>query len=194
MIIPHLLTVQGKKCRLVQYSRDLVETYHRWFVEDAELLELTCSELLSLEEEYVNQQSWIEDPDKLTYLIRDETRDDALLCGDINAFFSDYFESDWQTGDPEPSMVPTGRVAEINLMIAEKQSRRKGIAEEALALFMRAIEENTAGTRLFVAKIQLQNTASIKLFEKIGFHEFKRIECFNEVHFIKWVSHNSSRI
>ena len=179
--------IEGSRCLLVPYTKDLVEQYHSWFVEDPELLRLTGSELLTLEEEYVNQESWREDESKLTFLIRDNVDVTRPLCGDINAFFSDFFESDWKDMD-EVSESPSGLVAEINLMIARKDSRRKGIAREAISIFTEYIIKSIRNVRLLVAKIQIDNDASIKLFESLGYHEFKRIECFNEVHLVKFVS------
>lgn len=180
--------LNGVKCLLVPYTKNLVEQYHSWFVKDPQLLELTCSELLSLDEEYVNQVSWTEDPNKLTFLIRDKTLLDHPLCGDINCFFSDFFEQDWnESVDVSENPTPQGKVGEINLMIAEKNSRRKGIAEEALSILTRYIEENVSNVKILVAKIQIDNFASIQLFQKAGFAEFKRVECFQEVHYCKFL-------
>jgi RimJ/RimL family protein N-acetyltransferase len=184
MLLNENVSIEGQTCVLVPYTKDLVEQYHSWFVNDKELLELTGSELLTIDEEYDNQESWRTDDSKLTFLIRDKTRSDRLLCGDINAFFSQYFESDWH--DLEcASPTATGLVAEINLMIAEKECRRKGIAREAVYMFSNYILTNMKNVRLFIAKVQLDNTASIGLFQSLGYVEFKRVECFNEVHLIK---------
>lgn len=184
MLLNENVVISGSKCMLVPYTKDLVETYHGWFVCDAELLDLTGSDLLSLEGEFVNQESWRTDPEKLTFLIRDLTLNDSPLCGDINAFFSEFYVSDWTGDDAEPSSEAMGKVAEINLMIAEKTSRRKGIAEDALRLFTEYVVRNVDAVKLFVAKIQIHNAGSIALFEKLGFSQFKRVECFNEVHYI----------
>jgi RimJ/RimL family protein N-acetyltransferase len=179
--------LEGVKCSLVPYTKDHVEKYHSWFVEDLELLDLTGSELLSLEEEFANQESWREDESKLTFLIRDKERDGIPLCGDINAFFSDFYETDWIHGIEDSTPKATGLVAEINLMIAERASRRRGIAREALQLFSQYILTQIPSVKIFVAKIQLHNQASMKLFEALGYSEFKRVECFNEVHYTKRV-------
>lgn len=184
MLLNEDVILEGSKCKLVPYTKDLVEQYHSWFVNDSELLELTGSDLLSIEEEYVNQESWRTDEQKLTFLIRDKTIETIPLCGDINAFFSDFFQEDWTHEDMDQS-EPDGLVAEINLMIAEKQSRRKGIAREALKIFSSFIVDRIPNVKLFVAKIQLNNQASVLLFKSLGFLEFKRVECFNEVHYIK---------
>jgi RimJ/RimL family protein N-acetyltransferase len=186
MLINEGVTLEGQNLILVPYTKELVEQYHSWFVNDPELLEATCSDLLTLEEEYVNQESWRTDECKLTFLIRDRTETTFSLCGDINAFFSDHFEQDWIDSDEYvEDPIPSGKVAEINLMIAEKSSRRKGIAEEAMRIFTEYMVSNISNLRLLVAKIQLGNLASIKLFEKLGFVKFNTLECFNEVHYIK---------
>ena len=75
-------------------------------------------------------------------------------------------------------------------MIAERQSRRKGIAEEALSLFKDYMQSNVKDLRVLVAKIQMKNIASIKLFEKMGFTEFKRVECFEEIHYVLKIDPN----
>jgi RimJ/RimL family protein N-acetyltransferase len=186
MLLNEDTLIRGSKCILVPYTKDLVEKYHSWFVNDPELLETTCSELLTLEEEYANQESWRADESKLTFLIRDGTDASSPLCGDINCFFSDYYEDDWNLAiDPSTDQPPSGKVGELNLMIAEKSSRRRGIAREAISLFTEYMKGNMGDLKLLVAKIKLDNLASIRFFASIGFQEFKRVECFNEVHFIK---------
>ena len=66
-------------------------------------------------------------------------------------------------------------------MIAEPRSRRRGLAQEALRLMM-AYAAESLGCRRFVAKIGQANVASLGLFRKLGFREFKRVEVFSEVH------------
>ena len=163
----------GSKCKLVPYTKDCVKTYHSWFVKYPELLEATGSEFLTLAEEYENQKSWENDESKLTFLIMclDPNK---YLCGDINAFFS-LDEDD-----------PTLTVAELNLMVAEPSAQRRGIATEALDLFMQYIGEILFLNKkkiVFIAKIQITNHASINLFEKMGFTRFKTVLCFNEAHY-----------
>ena len=69
------LTDRTKSCvlgsprlELVPYCTFHVRRYHTW-MQDPSLLELTCSEALSLEEESQNQQSWRRDGAKLTFII-----------------------------------------------------------------------------------------------------------------------------
>jgi hypothetical protein len=99
MLLNENTIIEGDKCMLVPYTRDLVEQYHNWFVTDPSLLEATGSELLTLDEEYENQDSWRTDESKLTFLIKDITNKhyekfSSPLCGDINCFiFSKYIFS-----------------------------------------------------------------------------------------------------
>lgn len=44
--------------------------YHEW-MQEAELLEATCSEQLTLKEEYNMQEKWATDCDKATFMIVD---------------------------------------------------------------------------------------------------------------------------
>ncbi|XP_063727715.1 N-acetyltransferase 9-like protein [Symsagittifera roscoffensis] len=60
--------VMGKVCWLVPYGKNYVEKYHSWML-DENLRCLTASELLTSREEYEMQKSWLDDKDKLTFLI-----------------------------------------------------------------------------------------------------------------------------
>lgn len=60
--------VKGEKIILVPYLLSYIETYHKW-MQDPEILDLTASEPLTLEEEIQNQKSWLLDPLKYTFLI-----------------------------------------------------------------------------------------------------------------------------
>ena len=65
-------------------------------------------------------------------------------------------------------------------MIAEKNSRGKGAATEALQIMMfYATSKLTVDA--FVAKIGADNLQSIALFKKLGFKEIKYNKIFNEV-------------
>ena len=92
----------------------MVEKYHGW-MQDEELLRLTSSEPVTIEEEYDVHESWITDPTKLTYIICDKSLHSTDLIGsmigDLNLFI----------GEEE---------ADINIMIAEPEYRRRGISVE----------------------------------------------------------------
>lgn len=88
------------------------------------------------------------------------------MAGDVNFFLNDL-------DDP--------RAAEVEVMVAEPASRRKGIAREALGMFL-AWGRAELGLTRFVAKIGLGNAPSRALFESIGFSVKEVCEAFEEVH------------
>jgi hypothetical protein len=62
-------------------------------VQDPQMLELTKSEPLTLEEEYAMQRSWTQDPNKTTFILLDRTCTgaDALpMVGDVNLYWNDH--------------------------------------------------------------------------------------------------------
>ena len=82
---------------------------------------MTCSERLSLEEEYEMQNTWMEDGNKCTFILLDTSLIDPetkmhAMCGDVNLFFNE-FDNEGEN---------KREVGEIEIMIAEKESRRKG--------------------------------------------------------------------
>lgn len=87
------------------------------------------------------------------------------VAGDVNFFFNDHDDSS---------------IAEIEIMIAEPDSRRKGIATEALQLFM-AYGVSVLGVTKFSAKIGEENESSLQLFQKLGYKEVNRSAVFKEV-------------
>mmetsp|Transcript_18579 Transcript_18579/g.56092 ORF Transcript_18579/g.56092 Transcript_18579/m.56092 type:complete len:113 (-) Transcript_18579:1001-1339(-) len=86
------------------------------------------------------------------------------MAGDVNLFFNDPDE-------------PT--TAEIEVMIAERASRRKGLAGEAIRMLM-AYGATDLGVKKYRAKIGLSNSASLALFQKLGFQEVSRSSVFQE--------------
>jgi hypothetical protein len=87
------------------------------------------------------------------------------LTGDVNFFFNDHEDRS---------------IAEIEIMIAEPASRRRGIATEALMLFM-AYGVSALGVTRFRAKIGEDNVSSLQLFAKLGYSEVSRSAVFQEV-------------
>ena len=144
-----------------------------------ELLEMTASEPLTLEEEYAMQASWRIDEKKCTFIILAHNSEMSLsslsrtetfateggMIGDCNYYCN---------VDEEPY------TAEIEIMIAETSVRRKGLAQEALKMFF-VYGHQELGITKMVAKISLNNIKSLKLFqEKFGFVEVSRSDIFQE--------------
>jgi RimJ/RimL family protein N-acetyltransferase len=164
--------LRGSRVVLVPYRPEHVQQYHAW-MQDPALQEATASEPLSIEEEYAMQQSWASDDDKCTFILLDPALPDTpgtgthggRMAGDVNFFLN----------DPDDSSV-----AEIEIMVAEASSRRKGLASEALRLFM-AYGMKHLGLTKFRAKIGEANAASLALFSKLGYQEVSRSSVFKEV-------------
>lgn len=150
---------------LVPYTSAHVKTYHRWMT-NPDLLRLTCSEPLTLEEECENMRSWRTDEHKLTFIVLDSARALAMV-GDVNLYL---------VADSRPPQ------AEIEVMVADTQSRRKGIATAALECMM-AFAAEKLSIESFVAKILDDNHASIALFSKMQFKKVRDVPVFSEVHF-----------
>ncbi len=89
------------------------------------------------------------------------------MAGDINLFLN--------RDNDEPNR------GELSIMIAEKCSQRKGLAQEAVLLMMKYGIQKFKLTS-FIAKISTHNSPSIKLFEeKLGFtkvrnHNYESID------------------
>ncbi|KAG8744430.1 hypothetical protein FRC10_010208 [Ceratobasidium sp. 414] len=177
--------VVGQKVVLVPYRAEHVPKYHEWMT-DPELLELTASEPLTLEEEMDMQRKWKEDDDKLTFIIlaREEPYSaesirDLPMVGDVNLFLKDV--------EAEDGGVT--KEAEVEVMIAEREYRRKGLAQETLGLFLNYVTREQRGLALspyqLVVRIGSSNTPSRTLFERLGFVVSKEVAVFDEVE-MRW--------
>lgn len=156
------------------YLREHVPRYHEWMQEPA-LLEATASEPLSLAQEFDVHRSWTLDPLKHTFIVLDKELIEGefvagnphteAMIGDVNIYMN----------DPDDLQL-----AEIEIMIAEQKSRGKGLGQEAILLMM-AFALEKYGINTFRAKISESNTASLKLFRKLGFKDASYSAVFKEV-------------
>ncbi|KAK7038246.1 N-acetyltransferase 9 [Favolaschia claudopus] len=205
----------GDKVVLVPYLPRHVPKYHSW-MQDEELRELTASEPLTLEEEYEMQRKWQLDDDKLTFIVCARQDSDMLasgrlsaqdprvsslpMIGDVNIFL--HGSQDNADGEEDEFY------AEAEVMIAEREYRRKGLASEALRLILgyatasdvegcfvcdnpSLLRDTLQGSPLPIAptallvRISESNEPSIRLFHQLGFHITKRVEVFGEVE-MRW--------
>ncbi|XP_021949819.1 N-acetyltransferase 9-like protein isoform X4 [Folsomia candida] len=90
------------------------------------------------------------------------------MVGDTNLFLNSNDDNHDET------------VGEIEIMIADKKFRRKGLASEALKLMMDYARQNL-GKRKFLAKIKQDNESSIKLFERLGYKFVSKSDVFEEI-------------
>ncbi|XP_026675395.1 uncharacterized protein LOC108632381 [Ceratina calcarata] len=161
--------IVGQSVILVPYKEKHVKRYHEW-MKSAELRYFTGSEMLTLEEEFRMQQRWQQDQDKCTFIVLDKVVFDQsgdeieAMIGDTNLFFN------------EPDEPKT---AEIEIMIADVAYRGKRRGWEAIILMLlHGIDK--LHTSKFKAKIKFDNDRSIRMFEKLGFHE-RRPLLFNSI-------------
>ena len=148
--------------KLVPYTVDHVETYNVW-LNDPYIQQMTGTEPYSLSQEYEYQKEWNDDETKYIFIILDKTLENKM-AGDINIFIQNDNNQHF---------------AELNIMIAEEKSRRKGLAFETLQLMIKWVNDNLEIVT-FIAKIQYDNQSSIKLFKKLGFIQTEYTEAFKE--------------
>eukprot|EP00455_Lapot_gusevi_P055156 TRINITY_DN8951_c0_g1_i1.p1 TRINITY_DN8951_c0_g1~~TRINITY_DN8951_c0_g1_i1.p1 ORF type:complete len:203 (+),score=50.38 TRINITY_DN8951_c0_g1_i1:81-689(+) len=163
--------ITGEKVKLVPYVRDHVPLYHQW-MGDETIRAQTASERLSLEEEYENQISWHEDPQKCTFIVLDRSLPDTpdvcttggAMAGDVNLFFNDFEDE---------------HAAEVEVMIANAASRGKGCGKEAVILMME-YGKVVLHVSKFIVKIGEDNVPSLQMFKKLGFQEESFSDYFHE--------------
>jgi hypothetical protein len=176
-------------------------------MKDPDLLDATGSEPLSLEEEVDMQQSWRDDETKCTFIVhakelchfsgKGDMEDAATnsflefrvkehldaMIGDVNLFLSemDDDENDENKADkPEDPSQSLLLQAEIDIMIAEKEHRGKGLGRSATCAMM-LYGASKLGICRFFCKINEDNEASISLFKSIGFRQCGYAACFKQV-------------
>ncbi|KIY53145.1 hypothetical protein FISHEDRAFT_33878 [Fistulina hepatica ATCC 64428] len=207
----------GQKVVLVPYGSEHVDRYHQWML-DEEIRELTASELLTIDEEWEMQRRWREDIDKLTFItlarISDPPEDISVvtpesewitslpMVGDVNLFLKNLPGT---TSGPLVDGCGDDKLeAEVELMIAERAYRRKGLAMEATRLMLAYATNSPSLTQneplddyyiqsplpilpeSLVVRVSETNDASVGLFQKLGFRIVKRVAVFQEVE-MRWV-------
>ncbi|OTB13673.1 hypothetical protein K445DRAFT_24520 [Daldinia sp. EC12] len=160
------IAVSTSRVLLVPYDAHHVQKYHEW-MEDPSIREATASERLSLEEEYENQASWRESPDKLTFIVcapllqghddppgaQEGKKKGAVLVGvgdavdrmvgDVNMFLSRWDDDDEQ--EQKEKEAKTYYTAEIDIMIADPKFRGKGLGRAAVATFLSFVRRHLDG-------------------------------------------------
>ncbi|KAK7456305.1 hypothetical protein CaCOL14_004349 [Colletotrichum acutatum] len=187
-----------------------------------DIQEATASEPLTLEEEYENQQSWRTSHDKLTFIIcqplgsssttasteavqAGEVDASERMIGDINFFiypYDDDEDEEGQAGAANEGLY----VGEVDVMVASKEHRGKGIGHAAVTTLLTYVHRNQA--RIFeeyvrgeegdqetttkraaqlkglMVKIKEGNAASIALFRRLGFVQKGEVNYFGEIQMV----------
>mmetsp|Transcript_42493 Transcript_42493/g.85934 ORF Transcript_42493/g.85934 Transcript_42493/m.85934 type:complete len:378 (-) Transcript_42493:192-1325(-) len=162
------LKLVGSTVVLVPYRKKFVKRYFEW-MQDPWLREMTASDEVELSEEYKAQDSWCNDPKKLTFIVLDASVESAIegsikaAVGDVNLVIDNH--------DPT--------VAEIMVMIGEPSCRRRGFASAAVNLMI-FFARSRLGIRRFFVKISASNYASLRLFEMLQFSKCGFSEVFQE--------------
>lgn len=158
----HSGIIQGPRIKLVPYFKQHVPLYHSWLY-DREIQRLTCTEYVTLEEEYEYQKEWESRSDRIIRLIEV----DGELIGDINLFKSSHANDEFMW--------------EINVMIVKEEHRGHGYAGEALELLLKEYQ-----IRNVMAKVHKDNQASIKFFKK-RFHQVNdEHDVFGNIIFVRY--------
>jgi len=121
---------------------------------------------------------------------------DAMI-GDVNLFLSemdDSYESDTNKNLEEVNTKQGGQgivsskqlvQAEVDIMIARKEFRGKGLGRAATCAML-LYGARKLGIHRFFCKINEDNTDSIRLFKAIGFEECNYAACFKQVELELW--------
>ncbi|KAI8630175.1 hypothetical protein F5Y19DRAFT_56728 [Xylariaceae sp. FL1651] len=169
MRINENIAISTPKVLLVPYDAHLVGRYHEWMQND-ELREATASDLLTLDEEYENQQSWRVASDKLTFILCKPVQPDAdeaaserydmptvyagevdmpsRMIGDVNLFLTpcdDEMENiavEEETDEADEKNTCCYCKGEIDIMIAAPETRRKGIGKAAVRALLQFLAKN----------------------------------------------------
>lgn len=174
-----------------------VAKYHEWMT-DPDLLEATDSEPLSMEEEVEMQQSWRDDPNKCTFIVHATSsckydidtyelhgfsvkENLSGMVGDVNLFLSEIDDEEDENGTEVAVSDKSHREqAEIDIMIAERDYKKQGLGRAATSSML-LFGANRLGIERFFCKINEDNTASINLFNSLGFVQCNYAECFKQV-------------
>lgn len=93
------------------------------------------------------------------------------MAGDINAYLI----------EEEINSDAKEKAIELSIMISERQSRFKGLAQESLALMITYMDEKRlcGEILLILAKIDEDNLPSLNLFKKMNFTQLRHDRYFN---------------
>ena len=103
------------------------------------------------------------------------------MTGDVNLFLSEEeTEMDEEANDETSNCESLLNQAEVDIMIAQGEFRRKGLGREATCMMM-MYAATAMQLRRFFCKVRDDNEASLQMFKSLGFIQCAYAECFREV-------------
>lgn len=142
---------------LIPFEAEHVPLYFRW-MQSKELLEMTATEPMTIEDIEESQRRLLNDKTALSLLIQVSKNNVSSIIGDVNLFRHDFLCED--------DLI----VAEVDVMIAEANWRRKGIASEVVQMLLNMRDpRHLPKVNKFIVKILEKNRPSIAMFTKLGF-------------------------
>ena len=181
IMISNLPSLSNGTIHLVPFYPSFVDMYFMWMTDKLLAIE-TDSEGITLEDVKDVQKRYHSSNRDFCFLIAydPERQIDAqaviqgavepdkflpYLVGDVNLF-----------GSSGPNSY------EVNIMVADRKLRGKGIATAAMSIITEFAK--TKGKNQIVAKINISNEASLKFFAKLGYKKTKDVPAFNQVEMI----------
>ncbi|OMJ70747.1 hypothetical protein SteCoe_31196 [Stentor coeruleus] len=168
-----LLNIELGKVILVPFENSMAEKYYEW-MQNPDLLEATSTDQMTLEEVRNIFFMYQTDPNKYAYMICDRNlfsseNPSLSMIGDVNLFVNESLEG------------------ELNIMIANENYRKQGIASEVIRCMISLCSGAFFLSKL-IAKISESNQASQRLFKKLGFSEYCHDTDFHQVHYCYMLS------
>lgn len=148
------LKIENEELLIREIEEADAQKYYEW-LNNEEILKLTESKSMSLDETRELILEWINDEDTFEFIIVEKK--DNMLIGDIT----------FRTVEPG--------VLDYAIMIGETQRRGKGYAKKASQMIFEELKKQL-NVREFICDILLVNSASLRLVDRLGFKEIKRDE------------------
>merc|ERR1712154_569955 len=146
-------------------TQNIHEKLEEWQVLKDTVIDGSKCKLVPYESKHVKKYNkWLNDP-----YIQQMTGTEPYSLNQ-----EDEYQKEWKMDETKyifiilDKSINNEHVGELNIMIAQEKSRKKGIATETLQLII-DFATKKLDIKTFDAKIQADNADSIKLFKKAGF-------------------------
>jgi len=184
----------GNEIVLVPYQHEHVARYHEW-MSNPELLELTASEQLTLEQEYKMQKEWADDDKKCTFIILERCRVTGIPSAIEKLENKRQKNSRSDPSSTHLSLFPIlfkddgfvfrnvdAMVGDVNLFLSDIDED-DDIDERkcSLPISVTSACQRKQGVQRFFVKISESNFASRQMFDRVlKFKQCHYAKCFQE--------------